>query len=271
MNISKSTILFSKNTISSTIHSINPTSERLNYLPVLYCLKLCPLCQSAEDSLHHLFFNCDIARVVWRNSPWPLDSTVFNFPSMMDWIKTIISPYGPLGINNEDLHHFQIFAAVLCDLLWFYRNKAYHEGLLFDALMISRNINRITSEHLKAWTLIPIPLEKWKSPPVSWFKINFDTAIRNTHSAQAAVCRNHFGNIIKMVTEVNPTCSPNLGEAIAAKLAFKLASTLKLNRVIIEGDSQIVISGLSQPGLTQDWRIHPFIINIIDSIPTDLL
>jgi hypothetical protein len=74
-----------------------------------------------------------------------------------------------------------------------------------------------------------------------------------------------------MVTEINPPCSPNIGEAIAARLAFQLASSLNLNRVIIEGDSQIVISGLSNPVITQDWRIHSLIINIIDSIPTGLL
>jgi hypothetical protein len=96
---------------------------------------------------------------------------------MMDWIKINNLPRIFSWHNSKDLHHFQIFAAVLCDLLWFYRNKAYHDGLLFDALLISRNINRITREHYKAWALIPLPPEKWKSPPVSWFKINFDTAI----------------------------------------------------------------------------------------------
>lgn len=64
--------------------NILPTDDRLKFFQPVYCLKLCLLCQAAEDSLHHLFFKCDIARVVWRNSPWPLDSTVFNFPSMMD-------------------------------------------------------------------------------------------------------------------------------------------------------------------------------------------
>ncbi|GLT68009.1 hypothetical protein SLA2020_402740 [Shorea laevis] len=242
--------------------NILPTGDRLQFFQPVSPLKLCPLCKAAEDSLHHLFFRCDIARVIWRNSPWPLDSTVLNFPSMMDWIKFIISP-SSLGINRKDHHHFQIFAAVLCDLLWFYRNKAYHDGLLFDALLISRNINRITHEHFKAWALIPSPPEKWKSPPVLWFKINFDTAIRNSYSAQAAVCRNHHGNIIQIVTEISPPCSPNTGEAIAARLAFQLASSLHLNRVIFEGDSQVVISGLSNPVITQDWRIHSLINNII--------
>jgi hypothetical protein len=32
----------------------------------------CPLCNMAEDSLLHLFFNCSFARIAWRSSFWPL-------------------------------------------------------------------------------------------------------------------------------------------------------------------------------------------------------
>jgi hypothetical protein len=60
----------------------------------------------------------------------------------------------------------------------------------------------------------------------------------------------------------------NLGEAIAARLDFHLASSLKLNRVIIEGDSQIVISSLCYPVLTQDWRIHSLLPTLL--IPSRL-
>jgi hypothetical protein len=35
----------------------------------------------------------------------------------------------------------------------------------------------------------------------SWYKINFDTAIRKSYSAQAAVCRNQHGHIIQMMSE----------------------------------------------------------------------
>ncbi|GLT61051.1 hypothetical protein SLA2020_337860 [Shorea laevis] len=168
----------------------------------------------------------------------------------------------------------RFFAAVLCDLLWFFRNKAYRDGLLFHGLFISDIINKISSEHIAAWVRVPatIPIQKeaWISLPTSWFKINFDTAIRKSHSAQAALCRNQKGHIIQMVSEINLPCSPNLGEAMAARLATSLASFLNLKKVIFEGDSQMVVSAMFQPHLNQDWRISPLINNIIDSIPNDL-
>jgi hypothetical protein len=67
-------------------------------------------------------------------------------------------------------------------------------------------------------------VEKWIPTPYSIFKINFDIAIRDIFSAQPAVCRNHKGQIIKLVTQVNQFCQPYMGEALAAQLAVSLAS-----------------------------------------------
>jgi hypothetical protein len=112
----------------------------------------------------------------------------------------ILSPGSFLHLPIEDHHYFQIFAAVACHLLWTYQNRAYHKGISFDALSTSRQINKVATEHSKArFSIGPNPMvEKWIPPPWSYFKINFDTAIRDTFSAQSAVCRNHQGKIIKM-------------------------------------------------------------------------
>lgn len=118
--------------------NILPTKAHLSSIIPSNSLQVCPLCKAAEDSLQHLFFNCSFARIIWRNSFWPLDSTTLNFSNMVDWINIIIT-HGPLlGIPSEDHHKFQIIAAVSCDLLWFHRNKAYHDGTSFDFLQISR-------------------------------------------------------------------------------------------------------------------------------------
>ena len=79
-----------------------------------------------------------------------MDSTAFQFSSLAEWINLIISLGGSSGIPLVDLHKFQIFAAVACNILWFYRNKAYHDGNTFDAISVSRHINKITLEHFQA-------------------------------------------------------------------------------------------------------------------------
>jgi hypothetical protein len=45
---------------------------------------------------------------------------------MKDWIRIMLSPGSRLNIPKEDHHKFQIFAAVVCDLLWSYQNRVYY-------------------------------------------------------------------------------------------------------------------------------------------------
>ena len=162
---------------------------------------LCPLCKVADDSLAHLFFDCFFARVVWRLSFWPLDSTMFQFPSMSDWIASLISPVRSLGILLADKHKFQIFASVACDILWFYMNKALHDDVSFDARSMLAHVNKIALEHFQTWhSSTPIQKEIWVPRPHSWVKINFDMAICDSFSTQAVVCRDSTGKILHMLS-----------------------------------------------------------------------
>jgi hypothetical protein len=95
---------------------------------------------------------------------------------MVEWVKLIIS-LTSLGISTTDRHRFPIFAAVSCDLLWYYRNKAFHDALSFGGIKVSQHINKTFMEHYTAWHQISAPLEHWIPPTSPGFKINFDTAI----------------------------------------------------------------------------------------------
>jgi hypothetical protein len=131
--------------------NILPTKERLSQLFNVNLDFSCLLYKIADDSLQHLFFGCIFVRIVWHHSFWPLDSTTFNFSSMVDWIKLIISPTNSLSIPLADCHRFQIFASVACDILWYYKNQAFHNGITFVAQNVSMHINKIALEHFQAW------------------------------------------------------------------------------------------------------------------------
>jgi hypothetical protein len=229
---------------------------------------LCPLCKSGPDSLWHLFLHCHFARVVWRLSPWPLDSTTLDSPNLQDWIQIILAPGATLNILIAERHRFQVFATVACDLLRFHRNKALHDKNIFNARTVANLITSTFHHHCDAWLDQIDPInEKWIRPPLHWFKINFDTAIRDSFSSQAAICRNHNRHLIKFTSQIQSKCSPNKGEALAAQLAVSLASSLHLNMFILEGDSQVVILALQDPTIVQDWRITDIITHTLDSIP----
>jgi hypothetical protein len=59
-----------------------------------------------------------------------------------NWLLIILNPHRMIGIPQAEIHLFQIFAAIACDYLWFIKNKAHHDGLIPNALVISSTINR---------------------------------------------------------------------------------------------------------------------------------
>jgi exonuclease III len=133
------------------IWNIIPTKFRISQSLLSSPMDIsCSLCSGPIDSVLHLFFSCPIARVVWRQSFWPLDILAFNIADMTDWFSIILNP-ARIGIPLEDFHKFQIFAMVACDHIWFSRNKAHHEDLVPDALAISAHINKLVQEHFLAW------------------------------------------------------------------------------------------------------------------------
>jgi hypothetical protein len=117
---------------------IIPTKARLKSIfPISSAVSLYPLCKVEEDSLPHLFFKCCFAKIAWRSSFWPLDSLAWASLTLPNWIKGITTPHASFGIPKFESHLFQIYAAVLCDLLWFSRDKAHHEGIISDISILA--------------------------------------------------------------------------------------------------------------------------------------
>jgi hypothetical protein len=113
--------------------------------------------------------------------------------------------------------------------LWFLRNKAHHDDLIPNALIISSTINKTVLEHQFAWKtkLAPIP-DVWRSPSPPYLKINYDTTIRDTFSTQSAICRDSTGSIIRCISLISSPCSAIYGEALAALLATRLVVSMGL-------------------------------------------
>jgi hypothetical protein len=242
---------------------ILPTKTRPN--PILHLSQsnsLCPLCKSEANSLSHIFFSCIFAQVAWRSSFRPLNSLAWSSLSLSDWIKGIINPHLSFGISKSDSHLFQIFASVLCDLLWFSRNKVAHDGVISDISSLANSIRRISLNHAAVWnSTSPSPKESWIPPPAGTFKVNFDTVIKDfcsSSSVQKLQRQHHKGHLPNQ-----PPCDLNYGEA--------LATSMNLKNFIIKGDSLVVITALPNPPFTQDWHIDSIIANTLTLLPAPSL
>jgi hypothetical protein len=120
----------------------------------------------------------------------------------------------------------------LCDLLWFARNKVVHEGSISDIISLASSIKRTSLDHAAAWqSSSPLVEEFLSPPPAGSYKINFDTTIRELFSVQAAICRGLTG-IVKAISQTNPPCDPNFGEALAARLAASYSSFFESLKVL---------------------------------------
>jgi hypothetical protein len=106
--------------------------------------------------------------------------------------------------------------------------KAHYEDLIPNAL-ISATINKLALEHHSNWSSKLIKtLDVWKKPNSPYLKINYDITIRDFFLAQAFVCRNSSGTIIKCISLISPPCTALRGEALTALLTAHLALLLML-------------------------------------------
>ena len=83
---------------------------------------MCPFCKGLVESLSHIFLDCHLARILWRNSLWPLSLLVFSSRPISDWVTAILSLVAALGIPKVDLRKFQLFASFTMDFIWRARN-----------------------------------------------------------------------------------------------------------------------------------------------------
>jgi hypothetical protein len=75
------------------------------------------------------------------------------------------------------------------------------------------------------------------------------------------------GHILKALSQINPPCEANFGEALVAQLAASLAVSLDLKTFSLEGDSSVFIAALNTPALSQDWHINSVIAATLASLP----
>jgi hypothetical protein len=96
--------------------------------------------------------------------------------------------------------------------------------------------------HHSAWaSRRPQPPALWLKLCAPFLKINYETAIRDSFSAQAAICRDSSGSIIQCSSLISPPCTAVYGEASVALLVVRLALSLQLSSFILESDSILAL------------------------------
>ncbi|XP_059064200.1 uncharacterized protein LOC131856426 [Cryptomeria japonica] len=82
---------------------------------------------------------------------------------------------------------------------------------------------------------------RWSTPPPPWLKLNFDSAARSGFAAGGGIIRDNMGNLVLAYARNFDSVSSNMAEALALFRGLKLALGINAKRLIIEGDSMLII------------------------------
>ena len=91
--------------------------------------------------------------------------------------------------------------------------------------------------------------QRWEPPPANFVKINFDGAVfsKDKFSGVGAVIRDENGLVLGSCSKHLPQAYSAVEvEALAAATALALAEDLGMQRVILEGDSLVIIKALRE-------------------------
>jgi hypothetical protein len=183
---------------------------------------VCPFCKGPQETLSHIFLDCDLARILWRASPWPHNTAVFSSRPISDWILAIIYPIDWPAIPKDEVRSFQLFAARTLDHIWFSRNKLVHEALHPVPTKVIKLIYFSLNLHLSAWQDAALS-SLWVPLKPSCLKGNFDVAIKDTFAVAATTISDSSGNIVFAASQKLSNLDVLQGEATAAFLATRLA------------------------------------------------
>ncbi|KAI5677582.1 hypothetical protein M9H77_08532 [Catharanthus roseus] len=83
----------------------------------------------------------------------------------------------------------------------------------------------------------------WKSPPIGWLKMNFDSTFKDGEAATTCVTRDHEGTIILIWISQDPSNSEDITNAQASVQCLKLAENSKSSKIIVCRDDPMLIQG----------------------------
>jgi hypothetical protein len=187
--------------------------------------KVCPVCNGPSESIQHIFFDCILAKAIWRSSRWPMDLSLFAGLPIASWIHAFLHPNSDLGIPNAETEDFQLSMMIAIDAIWCARNNRVHNNVIIHFPSILIQIQNSTQIHRKAWSDKDL-LVSWSPPSLGILKVNFDVAVRPNFMVAAAVITDHDGCLLSAVARKIPLLDINAGEAKAALLAIETTADL---------------------------------------------
>lgn len=250
----------------------------------------CILCKKDEETSNHFLFNCSFASSCWE---WFFDMIEYNsarneklLDFMSAWPLYFKSKWGDLWLVGPSMIVWHI---------WKERNRRifreeYHsreetiksikttiEEVVSGNIRKKRIIfyNACDKKMEKRWAFKELTKVRiadkakdrkkvrWIAPKKDWTKLNFDGASRGNPGkvGYGEVIRDKNGSFLQAIYEKIEDTTNNEAEIRALEAGLEMCVEKGLTKVTIEGDSQIIINGVTKRKF-QSWKLNKWLPRI---------
>ncbi|XP_020596204.1 uncharacterized protein LOC110036164 [Phalaenopsis equestris] len=206
----------------------------------------CTFCLSQEETLTHLFFECNWVQDVWSFVIGKLRIPTLNltwkvfYTSWSDW----------RGSELQDIPN------IVAWFVWMARNQAKHDNSLINPMRVGLNCSTFIHKLIKFKKFkavleigsFPKPQTSkvvticWTLPKFGWTKINIDGSHKSQSAGIGGVFRNHEGKFILYFQSPIKAVHSLEEECQAIFWAINLARSCLLDQLWVESDSLQLIN-----------------------------
>ncbi|XP_057844863.2 uncharacterized protein LOC131054375 [Cryptomeria japonica] len=104
-------------------------------------------------------------------------------------------------------------------------------------------------------------MTRWSTPKLHWFKLDFDGSAQSNCQAGGGVIRDHLGNTVAAYADNLRNNTVTQAEGMALLWGLKMANSIEIKYLEIEGDSQIIVDYV-KGNTSAVWRVEPILRDI---------
>lgn len=127
--------------------------NNLNFMNLQAGFSNCPHGCLVAVSEVHLFWKCQVAKVLWFAFPWSIRSNFMQSEEILDFLNCLRCLDKYLTVSMTENTNFFQFATIILEHLWSVRNARIHNEIFF---YLSFSLQTIRSRFGKAVNLTPM-------------------------------------------------------------------------------------------------------------------
>uniref|UniRef100_A0A803Q908 RNase H type-1 domain-containing protein n=1 Tax=Cannabis sativa TaxID=3483 RepID=A0A803Q908_CANSA len=179
----------------------------------------CVFCHEASETIDHLFYQCNFTRALWFKSRWGIRV------DCMQW--RTIKDFGRWWTKLQD-RELQLFAAYLCEKVWWWRNRVNFVGVSCDLNVIFEEV---------------CPRYGEMEPKLSQ-SIQSQSLAQPCFDSTTSNLTDHVSSVLE-------------GEMLAILMALGLAKKRGFLKILIQTNSKLEAQALTEGSYPLAWGTYP--------------